>query len=79
MMMRRMRLISEAYAETKEADPCTAITMTAFRRLVLDNRIPSIMIGNKRLVSMEAVENFFQYGDGEQIVTDTGKIRRISV
>ena len=77
--MRRMRLISEAYAEIKEADPNTAITMTAFRRLVLDGRIPSIMIGNKRVVSMESVESFFQYGDREIIATDTIKIRRISV
>lgn len=77
--MRRMRLISEAYAEIKEADPNTAITMTAFRRLVLDGRIPSIMIGNKRVVSMESVESFFQYGDREIIATDTNKIRRISV
>ena len=77
--MRRMILISEAYAEIKEADPNTAITMTAFRRLVLDGRIPSIMIGNKRVVSMESVESFFQYGDREIIATDTNKIRRISV
>ena len=77
--MRRMRLISEAYAEIKEADPNTAITMTGFRRLVLDGRIPSIMIGNKRVVSMEAVEGFFQYGDEEILATDTNKIRRISV
>ena len=77
--MRRMRLISEAYAEIKEADPKTAITMTAFRRLVLDGRIPSIMIGNKRVVSMESVESFFQYGDREIIATDTNKIRHISV
>ena len=77
--MRRMRLISEAYAEIKEADPNTAITMTAFRRLVLDGRIPSIMIGNKRVVSMESAESFFQYGDREIIATDTNKIRRISV
>ena len=74
-----MRLITEAYAEIKEADPNTAITMTAFRRLVLDGRIPSIMIGNKRVVSMESVECFFQYGDREIIATDTNKIRRISV
>ena len=78
--MRRMRLISEAYGEIKEADPCTAITMTAFRRLVLDGRIPSIMIGNKRLVSMEDVEYFFQYGDTKAAVADeTGKIRRVAV
>lgn len=61
--MRQMRLIKEAYAEIKEADPDTAITPTGFRRLVLDGRIPSIMIGNKRLVSMEEVESFFQHGD----------------
>ncbi len=61
--MRRMRLITKAYEEIKEADPNTAIIMTAFRRLVLDERIPSIIIGNKRLVSIKDVEHFFQYGD----------------
>ena len=75
--MRRMRLISEAYEEIKEADPNTAITMTAFRRLVLDERIPSIMIGNKHLVSMEDVEYFFQHGDEPDPAPETGKIRRI--
>lgn len=78
--MRRMRLISEAFAEIKEADPNTAITMTGFRRLVLDERIPSIMIGNKRLVSMEDVEYFFQYGDTPQeIPKEAGKIRPIAI
>ncbi|MCI5679276.1 MAG: hypothetical protein MR278_04775 [Bacteroidales bacterium] len=78
--MRRMRLISEAFAEIKEADPNTAITMTGFRRLVLDERIPSIMIGNKRLVSMEDVEHFFQYGDTKQeAARETGKIRPVAI
>lgn len=65
--MRQMRLIKEAYSEIKEADPYTAITPTGFRRLVLDGRIPSIMIGNKRLVSMEDVEGFFREGDSVQV------------
>lgn len=65
--MKQMRLIKEAYAEIKEADPYTAITPTGFRRLVLDGRIPSIMIGNKRLVSMEDVEGFFREGDSVQV------------
>lgn len=78
--MRRMRLISEAFAEIKEADPNTAITMTGFRRLVLDERIPSIMIGNKRLVSMEDVEHFFRYGDTKQeAAKETGKIRPVAI
>ncbi len=77
--MRKMRLIAEAYEEIKEADPNTAITMTAFRRLVLDERIPSIMIGNKRLVSMEDVEHFFQYGDDMEEEPQKGKIRRVNL
>ena len=73
-----MRLISEAYAEIKEADPCTAITMTAFRRLVLDGRIPSIMIGNKRVVSMEDVDRFFKHGDNIYESTfRESKVRRV--
>ena len=77
--MRRMRLISEAYEELKAADPNTAVTKTAFRGLVLDGRIPSIPIGNKYLVSMEDVENFFIHGDAAETPAppDRGKIRKV--
>lgn len=78
--MRRMRLITEAYAEILENDPDTAITMSAFRRLVVGGRIPSIMIGNKRLVSMEAVEHFFQNGDSvEEMPRKAGLVQPVDL
>lgn len=76
----KMRLISEAFAEIKEADPNTAITMTGFRRLVLDGKIPSVSIGKKRLVDMQNVEHFFEYGTAKEKTDsqlESGKIRRI--
>lgn len=57
--MRRMRSILEAYQEIVENDPCTAITLTSFRRLIREGKIPCIYIGKKRLVSMEDVFEFF--------------------
>ena len=57
--MEKMRLIADAYAEIIAKDPQTALTKNAFRQLVISERIPSIKVGNKRLVSMESVEHFF--------------------
>lgn len=57
--MKKMRVINDAYQEIISKDPGTAITLTSFRRLIRDGRIPCICIGRKRLVSMEDVYDFF--------------------
>lgn len=76
--MLKMRLVSEAYNEIKAADPDTAISRTGFRRLVNEGKIPCVNVGNKRLVSMEAVYAFFEKGEPLQ-EPESGKIRRIPV
>ena len=57
--MKKMRVINDAYQEIITKDPGTAITLTSFRRLIREGRIPCINIGKKRLVSMEDVFEFF--------------------
>ncbi len=56
--MTKLRTIDKAVDELKKADPDTALTVWALRQLVKNGAIPVLKVGNKQLVSMEAVENF---------------------
>ena len=42
-----------------EADPHTAVTKTALRRLVTSGQIPSVRVGAKYLVDLGALDDFF--------------------
>lgn len=57
--MKKMRSICDAYQEIVLKDPNTAITLTSFRRLIKEGKIPCIYIGRKKVVSMEDVYDFF--------------------
>ena len=57
--MQKLRTIREAFRCVKEADPQTALTPTALRRLVLSGDIPSTRIGTKRLITLESLEKYF--------------------
>lgn len=52
------RTIREAAAWFKTQDPDTALTETAIRRLVRTGTVPSIRIGKKYLVNLEALESY---------------------
>ena len=52
------RTIREAAAWFKAQDPGTALTETAIRRLVRTGEVPSVRIGRKYLVSLEALESY---------------------
>ena len=56
--MLHMRTIKEAAAHYKEQDPQTALTETAIRMLIRSGQVPSMMVGKKYLVSLEALDNF---------------------
>lgn len=60
--MPRMRTIEQAASELKATDPCTALTKNALRQLVLSGTVPSVTIGNKRLICMEQLEKFLTEG-----------------
>ena len=58
--MVRMRTIRQCVAELRTIDPNTAITASALRRWVREGEINVVQVGNKQLVSLEAVELFKQ-------------------
>ena len=59
---RAMRTIKEAIKEIKDYDSKTALTERGLRRLVKENKIPVVDIGNKALIDME---NLYAYLSGK--------------
>lgn len=77
--MRKMRTIDEAAAFVRQADPGTALTKTALRRLVTSGQIPSVRVGAKYLVDLNAIDQIFCSGQAVQAPMGTGSIRRLAV
>lgn len=57
-MTARMRTINEAIAAIKEADPQTAFTQSALRRMIRSGEIPSVHIGRKYLVNLDTLFDY---------------------
>lgn len=49
----RMRTVSNAVAEIKKIDPNTDFTERALRRMVAQNEIPAVSVGNKKLINLD--------------------------
>ncbi len=49
----RMRTVSNAVAEIKRIDPNTDFTERALRRMVAQNEIPAVSVGNKKLINLD--------------------------
>ncbi|MBP3659583.1 MAG: helix-turn-helix domain-containing protein [Oscillospiraceae bacterium] len=73
-----MRTIDEAAAFLRQADPNTAVTKTALRRLVTSGQIPSVRVGAKYLVDLGVLDEFFA-GGVRETVSQNGTIRRLEV
>lgn len=58
----RMRTISQAIAEVKSADPETAFTEYALRQMVVKGVLPTVRVGTKYLISMEALDAYLRGG-----------------
>ncbi len=56
--MVRTRTIKEAAAYFREEDPQTCLTETAIRTLLRSGAVPSVKVGKKYLVSLEALEGY---------------------
>ena len=56
--MVRTRTIREAAAHFREKDPQTCLTETAIRTLLRTGAVPSIRVGKKYLVTVEALEAY---------------------
>ena len=57
-IMVRTRTIKEAAAYFRETDPATSLTETAIRTLLRSGAVPSVRVGKKYLVSLEALEGY---------------------
>ena len=74
-----MRTINEAAAFMRHADPHTAVTKTALRRLVTSGQIPSVRVGAKYLVDLGVLDEFFGGQTAKTQTIQTGVIRPLSV
>ena len=54
----RARTIREAASYFRETDPQTCLTETAIRRLIGSGAVPSVRVGRKYLVTVEALEAY---------------------
>jgi len=75
----QMRTIDQAAAHYKAADPSTALSRTALRRLVTTGAIPSVRIGTKYLVALEAVNDFLVGIPPYPLEREYGSIRPIGL
>ena len=56
--MLHTRTIREAAVWFKSQDPQTCLTETAIRTLVRSGKVPSVRVGKKSLVTLEALEAY---------------------
>lgn len=70
--MTRIRTIDGAYKYILENDQESAITKTAFRRLIVSGKIPSFKQGVKYLVNLDAVDDYLggMFNPGEKAEED---------
>ena len=74
--MPRMRTIDQASAWLHEIDPECAFTKTALRRLVVSGQFPSVRIGTKYLIDLDALADFLR-GSIPEVAPVAKDIRRI--
>ena len=62
----RMRTISEAIAEIREADPNTALTPWHLRQLAISGVIPRVKAGRKYLINLDLLCDYLQNPTAER-------------
>lgn len=72
-----MRTISQVAAWMREADPASALTESALRRMVVAGKLPTVRVGKKYLLDLDQLEqNLFA---DEMEAPTGGKIRAVEV
>ena len=68
-----------SFETIREADPDSALTMTALRRLVVSGKLPSVRAGSKYLLNLDTLQEYLQNpGKFEKPAQEQkGVIRRI--
>lgn len=59
----RMRSLPKAYAAIKELDSETAFSMRALRRMVRSGELPSVTVGNRRLINLDLLFEKLEHYD----------------
>ena len=75
-----MRGIKQAVSEIKAADPHTALTERAVRRMVAEGAIPAVKVGRKQLINMDTLYNYLANGSAAaaEDTAESCKIRRVA-
>jgi hypothetical protein len=66
--MPKIRTLTEAYNYIKEADPGTAITSHALRRMVVSGKVPSTKAGKKYLIDMDVLFDYLKGTKPEDVL-----------
>ena len=81
----RMRTLDRAHALVLEIDPDTSLTRHALRALVIAGRVPSVNVGRRRLINVDALlsllatdPNSLSVDTSEPTSAETGVLRRIN-
>lgn len=72
----RMRTAQGVIDEIKALDPNTEITLTCIRKLIRQNVVPVVSVGNKKLVDVDQVLEYFTKGNTTPSES-AAKLRRI--
>lgn len=78
MSIPRMRTAPEAIAELKKADPETAFTLRALRRMMKTGEIPVVKVESKRLVNLDTLFKYLGTAVANPASSEaSGRVRRI--
>ncbi len=75
----RVRNIKQAYLYIKEQDSETALTESAFRRIVKGGLIPTFSIGSRILLKLDDVDKFLEGATGIVVEKKQQGIRKQNV
>lgn len=78
MSLPRMRTVPEAMAEIKKADPDTALTLRALRRMVKNGEIPVVMNHTRRLINLDVLYEHLNNSNEAANTNECGKIRKVA-
>ena len=81
MALPRMRTVKEAMDTIKEADPHTALSEHAIRRLIKTGHIPVVTSGRRFLINLDILLGYLENPEENQLVPNEsiGTIRRIEI
>lgn len=84
MALPRMRTVKEAMDTIKEADPHTALSEHAIRRLIKSGHIPVVTSGRRFLINLDTLLAYLENPEEEnshakENAPQAGTIRRIEV